>query len=338
MGKDKPEQEFENYMEGDSALSRDYRNTSSEQPPEHLDDAILAASRRQVKTRPRSVISPFSSNWHVPLSIAAVLVLSVTVVVTMQQQYDDVYLQVPAGDKPGVAGKSIEGGFPSASQEAEALQSKDRADLYEEDFPVDLDRVFVSEPTAPLPMATMRQKPGSTGVTRKKIIQKEMSLPAMRTREAVSEESVMAMPAEDSYAPGPAGTPEEYKYEPTSDLNELETGKESLLQDSNPTRAVILEKRDHGISKNKAGRMRSEKRFASEQMSEDATDRSMDMSGELQRSAEQWLVRIRQLWLNGHEEEAAHELQLFYQRYPDYQEDKLIKRLDRRLLDTLNID
>lgn len=63
------EQELE---ELHSDLSGHYRAGSNEEPPAHLDAAILAAARREV-TRSR-----FVRNWHLPVSIAAVLVIGVS--------------------------------------------------------------------------------------------------------------------------------------------------------------------------------------------------------------------------------------------------------------------
>ena len=55
-----------------SGLSGHYRDGSAEEPPAHLDTAILAAARREVAR------SRFARNWHLPASIAAVLVIGVS--------------------------------------------------------------------------------------------------------------------------------------------------------------------------------------------------------------------------------------------------------------------
>ena len=82
---DKDERELEEYLQGDSTLSKDYQRASAEMPPTYLDEAIMATSRKSAKSRPRLAFSPFSSDWHVPVSLAAVLALCVTLVVTMQE-------------------------------------------------------------------------------------------------------------------------------------------------------------------------------------------------------------------------------------------------------------
>jgi hypothetical protein len=63
--------------ERDPLLDRAYRAGAREEPPAHLDAAILAAARREVGARPRSVSARLRA-WRVPVSIAAVVVLSVS--------------------------------------------------------------------------------------------------------------------------------------------------------------------------------------------------------------------------------------------------------------------
>ena len=60
-------------------LSRRYRELPREEPPAHLDSAILAASRAALAPKARA-----RSQWMVPESIAAVLVLGIGVSLRMQ--------------------------------------------------------------------------------------------------------------------------------------------------------------------------------------------------------------------------------------------------------------
>ena len=64
MSQEKHEQELQDYLQGDSELSKTYQLASKELPPAHLDDVILAASRQAVKSKPYLAFSPFASNWH----------------------------------------------------------------------------------------------------------------------------------------------------------------------------------------------------------------------------------------------------------------------------------
>lgn len=74
---------FERYLEGDSELSRAYRRHAGEQPDAALDARILAEAHRAVAPERRVAHSPFARNWMVPTSLAAVLVLSLSVVLLM---------------------------------------------------------------------------------------------------------------------------------------------------------------------------------------------------------------------------------------------------------------
>lgn len=71
--------------ERDPGIERLYREAAGETPPAHLDAAILAAARREAGARPRS-IGPKLRRWHVPVSIAAVLVVTVSLVVLMREE------------------------------------------------------------------------------------------------------------------------------------------------------------------------------------------------------------------------------------------------------------
>lgn len=71
----------------DAALSSLYHAGEQHEPPEHLDDEILAAARKEVRAGPRRRTRiPTSSPWFIPMATAAVLVLSVSVVFLARQQ------------------------------------------------------------------------------------------------------------------------------------------------------------------------------------------------------------------------------------------------------------
>jgi hypothetical protein len=84
-----PPDDLERLLAASRELRARYREASVEEPSSALDDAIRAQARRAVGARPRSAGSPFSSTWRLPLSLAAMLVLSVTltVMVTRQDQH-----------------------------------------------------------------------------------------------------------------------------------------------------------------------------------------------------------------------------------------------------------
>jgi len=79
--------------ERDPRLERLYRDAAREAPPAHLDSAILAAARREVRARPRPV-STVLRRWRVPVSIAAVVILSVSLVTLVQEEGGERIVQV----------------------------------------------------------------------------------------------------------------------------------------------------------------------------------------------------------------------------------------------------
>ena len=77
---ERDEEMLREFLAGDSPLSRLYRRDAQEQPTAQLDAAILAAARRNLAPKSRVAHGPFARHWVVPASLAAVLVLSVSVV------------------------------------------------------------------------------------------------------------------------------------------------------------------------------------------------------------------------------------------------------------------
>jgi hypothetical protein len=71
--------------ERDHGLDRIYRLTGHEDPPARLDAAILAAARREVGARPRPVSARLRA-WRVPVSVAALVVLSVSMVTLVREE------------------------------------------------------------------------------------------------------------------------------------------------------------------------------------------------------------------------------------------------------------
>lgn len=71
--------------ERDPRIERLYREAAREEPPARLDADILAAARRAVGAGPRSLASRLR-RWHVPVSIAAVVMVSVTLVILVREE------------------------------------------------------------------------------------------------------------------------------------------------------------------------------------------------------------------------------------------------------------
>jgi hypothetical protein len=84
----------------DAQLAGAYRAAAGEMPPAPLDDALRAAARREVGSGPQ----PRLPAWRMPLSLAAVVLLSVTVVLMMRDEGRD---PLPLPDRPPAVREAV---------------------------------------------------------------------------------------------------------------------------------------------------------------------------------------------------------------------------------------
>jgi hypothetical protein len=128
------DRELEQLLSETAGLRQRYR-ASPEEPPVALDDAIRAAARREVHARPRLAGSPFSGSWRVPLSIAAVVLVSATLTVMLVER--DAYR--PRADvvapvtstPPEAARKAAEPPAPKIEQQTQESDAAERGKLKE---------------------------------------------------------------------------------------------------------------------------------------------------------------------------------------------------------------
>lgn len=85
--------------ERDAGLDWVYRETAREMPPAHLDAAILAAARRELGAGPRPM-SARLRRWRMPVSIAAVIVLSASLAVLVTEEGGEPPVHTPAVSPP----------------------------------------------------------------------------------------------------------------------------------------------------------------------------------------------------------------------------------------------
>jgi hypothetical protein len=116
----------------DEALRAAYRGLPREEPPSAIDGVVLGAARQSVARRPHK--------WMAPVSIAAVLVLSVAVTLRVADEHPETPMATPSPPASGEPTKSVvpqaesKTGGPGASpapqvktQARPALPSGDRA-------------------------------------------------------------------------------------------------------------------------------------------------------------------------------------------------------------------
>lgn len=161
---------------GDSRLARLYRETAREEPQARLDEAIRAAARREVGAGPQSLGVPFLRSWRLPVSIAAVVVLSVSVVTLMMKEGGE-RPDEPAGTAPkAVSEKAAETTGPATAP---------------------------SKPVEPTPPETApaaqassaRQAPGVAPTAEKSIVSEAAKQPAPATATAVVPRPFPATPS-----------------------------------------------------------------------------------------------------------------------------------------------
>ena len=99
-------------MSDDVEISRKYRQLEAEEPPRALDEAILAAARREAGAGPASLQAQAARSsrrrWYAPLATAAVLVLAVALTLNMQLERPGIESPAPQSapqraEKPAAA-------------------------------------------------------------------------------------------------------------------------------------------------------------------------------------------------------------------------------------------
>jgi len=117
-------------MADEREISQRYRELPREEPPRHLDDAILAAARRAAETRPAPLVVPTGRRrWYFPLAAAAVIVLAVAVTVHVERQQPDVELAEAPAQAPAKRESFTPDPKPAPSQERAPAATADSREL-----------------------------------------------------------------------------------------------------------------------------------------------------------------------------------------------------------------
>src|SRR5471032_510571 len=107
--------------DSDDTVARRYRELSHEEPRAALDDAILAASRRAV-AKPS-----LSRRWAVPVSIAAVLVLSFGVTLEMLREEPGIESAPPGQRRAALPAASAPAPEPASTPVQDAFVASPKA-------------------------------------------------------------------------------------------------------------------------------------------------------------------------------------------------------------------
>lgn len=202
-------------IEHDPQLSAEYRAASDELPPIALDDRIRAAARREAGAGPRRK-SRWSA-WQMPVSLAAVVLLSVTVVLMMREEGVDRVepdLPPPAAEalapksaaEPAAQARIAEAPLPSRPQASPpavtgASQAKPAPPLAEAAPPV----MAKAQPAAevPVPAATVALRDESTA-ERNVAPAREAARPMLRSAPTGAAADIAAGPAARKATPAAA--------------------------------------------------------------------------------------------------------------------------------------
>ena len=302
--------------EPEAELAAAYRAAAPAEPPAALDDKIRAAARRAVGAGPQRP-APLWRRWQKPLSIAAVLLLCVSLVAVMRDEGGEL-TRVPRAEAPApiatesaraTAGESaiprVELALPAGSSGLGLKPSgsgADRFGLAGANSSVGIRAPAASSPEAPRD-ADRLASAAPARVQELKAAQPASPAIADRMRGRLGDSANMAAPPETAKFAAPAAAPRESEADRSARAEapvaariaaapaRLQAAPASIKADSAEPPAV-LEK--------------SEKQVA---------DTVSQMS---QLPPEKWLDRLEELRRAGRLDEARAGLSAFRSRYPDY--------------------
>jgi hypothetical protein len=278
----------------DPRVSAGYRALGEERPPQALDDAILAASRRAVGAGPRRAGTSRVRRWALPVSIAAVVVLTMSLVVRIQLERPDFDSPLPAPAAP------IPAAPPAAEKNAAPRDAKEEADALAK-----RNAQLLAEPKA-----KARAEPPA-------VAERERSM-SLERQGARAPAAPAPAPAADPPARGFVAEPPAPKSAPAP------APAESAAPAQLGAASGVAPAAAPGIPEGRADRAPSGKpqaggRVASRAALEDRAQVSAEQAGKKDESPREWLERIARLRREGRVKEADDSLVEFRRRYPDHE-------------------
>ncbi len=295
----------------DPRLSGAYQRLGKENPPQAIDAAILAASRRAVRARPVATGGRLR-RWALPISIAAVVVLTMSVTLRVQLERPDLESALPAADdKDAPSAAALE----SKEEMRASAKQNQPADVRAKSKPtVKSPAALESEPSAPSALSK-RSAPSVRGAG-----EREQSAPAreaMRTPPARTE-----APPAAKRAPAPAPAARGFVQEPPAPASApaepaaaAGLGAVGVPSEARPDAAPGLARQAPAEADSNVGRAAS--RMAVEDRVQPLAEKAGKADADL--SPRPWLERIAKLRRDGRTQEADESLAAFRRRYPDYE-------------------
>jgi hypothetical protein len=294
-------------------LSDLYRVRAREEPPASIDNAILAAARHEARGSTRVGI-----RWGVPLALAAVVVLSVSLVTVMRDASElsgesmNVEEQRQASpapadpDKPRVVADESEQRRGTRLQERTITEQK--AAGLAESGKLNLDRA---------------KRPSTPGLTKEEITAEEITAEEITAKEITASVPTPAGPV----PPSPTSVPAPSATSPSNAADQLrsELAKPGAQQSSPvpaPARARVNANRalDATSAESRKSKAVAAGRTASGPAVGAAAEKALrsDAHAGDALSPEQWLKRIERLREEGKATEAQASFNEFRKRYPAY--------------------
>ena len=313
MNNRKEEQQLDEYLKGESELSDIYKKTAFEEPPAHIDESILSASKKAVQSKSGAAYSTFARNYYVPLSLAAVLVLCVSIVFNIYQDESRDTVTIPRAvmdyeQELPVSTDDLQGAgreeqiIDEVETKADELQHEGQVTVPQ----TKMEETVISTETAESPTAAKR-KAETYQADPKKVEMIWQNKQLEKTEKA---------------APVTGGERETG----TSRMDNEDMPDVSEPLSATDERIILKEEFDYkeGIEEDRgSGEYRSE------------TGAEAGKSVEEYLTAEAWLQQIKAMWVTGEIDQAREQFKLFREHYPGYEQRDLENYFSRATLEQL---
>jgi hypothetical protein len=280
------DRDLEDLLAEAAARRQQYRVASQEQPPVALDEAIRAAARREVGARPLTIGSGFGGSWRVPASIAAVVVVSVTVAV-----------MVSTHDSQLVATKER----PSSGAPARVGAAKDQTESASDDRTVKQQRE-VDAAKATLQARPLTAVPASSAPAPAEARVEKSEL-------AAKIESPIARTASEREEPLRAQTPAKTALPAVAETPAPATAPNATAAPSPAPEAAAKATADGALSGQVLTKRRAVSNFGEAE----------SKASPWEKDPQTWLAHIEELRVAGRTQDAEASFRAFRGRYPDYQ-------------------
>ncbi len=315
----KTDKELEEFLNGTSELSSLYREASNDVVPAHMDEVVLRLAREDVNQSRRKVLSPFSGNWKVPASLAAVLVLSVTVILRMENAGIDTV----ENEKASPAFIAIP--QPASVPGDNAVETERRADEVDEIALPVIDRAV--EDTQ-YPASDLLELPGLVVEEADSVTVEEAASFAGQLESTAAEGISGSAEPGDQFAP-------DTKMKPSAPARSVHRKKlEKPMLEIGKEKTVAPAPRQDRILRRELPPRESEEMEMEMDM---VFERAIASSSYAQvRTPAEWLKDIKLLWLDDKKEQAKREFTNFHERYPDIGEEMLLENLGQDVFNAIN--